>query len=199
VQRREIEAYVQANVDAVRDVCARALPDVALANHLVMGPGDPRPRAGGPGALRREGPRQRPGVRRQARPAALPAVGARGPGDARTVLVGSRHTGESLWAAMQDDDLPERTRLGPPGVDVAEFRPRDGRRRGIASLDRAPGRERGRRAARAPSRATPAPPLTPCAARLHRDRHVCFIGKLIVSKGSTCSWRRGRSCPRHGS
>ena len=34
----EIEAYVQANVDAVRDVCARALPDVALANHLVMGP-----------------------------------------------------------------------------------------------------------------------------------------------------------------
>ena len=34
----EIEAYVQANVDAVRDVCARARPDVALANHLVMGP-----------------------------------------------------------------------------------------------------------------------------------------------------------------
>ena len=34
----EIEAYVQANVAAVRDVCARARPDVALANHLVMGP-----------------------------------------------------------------------------------------------------------------------------------------------------------------
>ena len=34
----EIEAYVEANVDAVRDVCARARPDVALANHLVMGP-----------------------------------------------------------------------------------------------------------------------------------------------------------------
>ena len=27
---------------------------------------------------------------------------------------------------MQDDNLPGRTRLGPPGVDVDEFRPRDG-------------------------------------------------------------------------
>ena len=34
----EIEAYVEANVRAVRDVVARARPDVALANHLVMGP-----------------------------------------------------------------------------------------------------------------------------------------------------------------
>jgi glycosyltransferase involved in cell wall biosynthesis len=34
----EIEAYVEANVRAVRDVAARARPDVALANHLVMGP-----------------------------------------------------------------------------------------------------------------------------------------------------------------
>src|SRR5213592_182700 len=34
----EIDGYVRANVEAVRDVVARALPDVALANHLVMGP-----------------------------------------------------------------------------------------------------------------------------------------------------------------
>ena len=34
----EIEAYVAANVAAVRDVVARARPDVALANHLIMGP-----------------------------------------------------------------------------------------------------------------------------------------------------------------
>src|SRR5512132_3124776 len=34
----EVERYVAANVAAVRDVCARAQPDVALANHLVMGP-----------------------------------------------------------------------------------------------------------------------------------------------------------------
>ena len=43
---------------------------------------------------------------------------------ARGVLVGSRHTGESLWAAMDDPALPGRTRLGPPGVDVGRFVPR---------------------------------------------------------------------------
>src|SRR6185503_6243964 len=34
----EVEAYVEANARAVRQVVARARPDVALANHLVMGP-----------------------------------------------------------------------------------------------------------------------------------------------------------------
>ena len=34
----EIEAYVAANVAAVRSVAARAQADAALANHLVMGP-----------------------------------------------------------------------------------------------------------------------------------------------------------------
>ena len=34
----EVERYVEANVAAVREVAARARPDVALANHLVMGP-----------------------------------------------------------------------------------------------------------------------------------------------------------------
>ena len=34
----ELEHYIEANVAAVRDVVARARPDVALANHLVMGP-----------------------------------------------------------------------------------------------------------------------------------------------------------------
>jgi glycosyltransferase involved in cell wall biosynthesis len=44
---------------------------------------------------------------------------------ARGVLVGSGHTGESLWAALSDvPGLREKTRLGPPGVDVEEFRPR---------------------------------------------------------------------------
>ena len=40
------------------------------------------------------------------------------------VLVGSRHTAESLWAALPDvEGLREKTRLGPPGVDIDEFRP----------------------------------------------------------------------------
>src|SRR3954447_22749095 len=34
----EVEAYVAANVAAVREVVRRARPEVALANHLVMGP-----------------------------------------------------------------------------------------------------------------------------------------------------------------
>jgi len=34
----QLERYVEANVRAVRDVVARSRPDVALANHLVMGP-----------------------------------------------------------------------------------------------------------------------------------------------------------------
>src|SRR6266498_3194838 len=34
----EIDAYVRSNVDAVREVVAGARPDVALANHAVMGP-----------------------------------------------------------------------------------------------------------------------------------------------------------------
>src|SRR5207237_1330364 len=34
----EIAAYVARNVDAVREVAALVEPDIALANHLVMGP-----------------------------------------------------------------------------------------------------------------------------------------------------------------
>src|SRR5919202_4315212 len=34
----EVEDYLARNVAAVRDVVARAAPEVALANHLVMGP-----------------------------------------------------------------------------------------------------------------------------------------------------------------
>ena len=41
------------------------------------------------------------------------------------VLVGSRHTAESLWAALPDvPSLKEKTRLGPPGVDTEAFTPR---------------------------------------------------------------------------
>jgi glycosyltransferase involved in cell wall biosynthesis len=40
------------------------------------------------------------------------------------VLVGSRHTAESLWTALPNlPNLKSKTRLGPPGVDVDEFRP----------------------------------------------------------------------------
>ncbi len=44
---------------------------------------------------------------------------------ARGVLVGSSHTANSLWEALGDPALAERTRLGLPGVDVTRFRPRE--------------------------------------------------------------------------
>ena len=35
---QEVDRYIDANVAAVREVAERVRPDVALANHLVMGP-----------------------------------------------------------------------------------------------------------------------------------------------------------------
>src|SRR5215207_9270123 len=52
------------------------------------------------------------------------AAAAGGIGAANGVLVGSGHTARSLWAALPDvPGLEAKTRLGPPGVDVDEFRP----------------------------------------------------------------------------
>jgi glycosyltransferase involved in cell wall biosynthesis len=179
----EIEAYLEANVAAVRDVIARARPDVALANHLVMGPAilarglDDGVRY----AVKVHGSALEYVVKRD-RERFLPWA-REGLAGARTVLVGSRHTGESLWSAMGDDALPARTRLGPPGVDVDEFRPREDAAGDVVALadrlahapaDLAEGAfaRDGAQAARALRRLD-----------LDRDRHVCFIGKLIVSKG----------------
>ena len=53
---------------------------------------------------------------------------------ANGVLVGSEHTANSLFEVLGDEpSLPERTRLGPPGVDVDEFRPREPRLEELAS------------------------------------------------------------------
>ncbi|MGZ6673942.1 MAG: glycosyltransferase family 4 protein [Solirubrobacteraceae bacterium] len=179
----EIDAYVKANVDAVRDVCALQLPDVALANHLVMGPAILARGLDGrvPYAVKVHGSALEYVVKRDP-PRFLPWA-REGLADARTVLVGSRHTGESLWEAMQDDGLPERTRLGPPGVDVDEFRPRDDPAAGIESLIErldASG-EAGGEGAFARDAAVAASALR--GLDVTRERLVCFIGKLIVSKG----------------
>jgi glycosyltransferase involved in cell wall biosynthesis len=179
----EVEAYVKANVDAVRDVCAREQPDVALANHLVMGPAIVARGLGGdvPYAVKVHGSALEYVVKRD--PQRFLPWAREGLAQARTVLVGSRHTGESLWAAMQDDGLPDRTRLGPPGVDVAEFRPRDDAAAGVAALIErldASGDEVGEGAF---ARDAGAAASALRELDLVRDRHVCFIGKLIVSKG----------------
>jgi len=178
----EIEAYVAANVAAIRDVSARAAPDVALANHLVMGPAIVSRALGGevPYAVKVHGSALEYVVKRD--PERFLPYAREGLARARTVLVGSRHTAESLWAAMGDPELPARTRLGPPGVDVQEFRPMPDAPARVAALadelEHQP-----------PSVAESAFSRDPrhAAAALRRlrpeDRHVVFVGKLIVSKG----------------
>ena len=119
----EVEHYVEANVAAVRDVVARARPDVALANHLVMGPAIlARALDDVPYAVKVHGSALEYTVKPYPR---FRPYAVEGLARARGVLVGSRHTAESLWAEMADETLPGRTRLGPPGVDVVRFAPRD--------------------------------------------------------------------------
>ena len=96
------------------------------------------------------------------------------------MLVGSRHTAESLWEVMGDPGLPDRTRLGPPGVDVERFAP--------ASPERAAGALE-ELAARLDAGATAGWGGEPGAgAALRsldpvREPIVSYVGKLIVSKG----------------
>ncbi|WP_028065868.1 glycosyltransferase [Solirubrobacter soli] len=118
----EIEAYLAANVAAVRDVVSLARPDVALANHLVMGPAIlARALEDVPYAVKIHGSALEYTVKPYPR---FRPYAVEGLSRARGVLVGSRHTAESLWTEMADPSLPGRTRLGPPGVDVDRFAPR---------------------------------------------------------------------------
>jgi glycosyltransferase involved in cell wall biosynthesis len=185
----EVDAYVERNVAAVREVAARARPDVALANHLVMGPlilARALAGTGVPYAVKIHGSALEYTVKPH--PRFLPAA-REGLAPARGVLVGSRHTGESLWAAMDEPGLEDKTRLGPPGVDVGRFAPR-------TPEDAAAGYERLRAtladAAPPPPAAGEASSFSRSAAEAaaalgeldpRRDRIVLFIGKLIASKG----------------
>jgi len=190
----EVAAYVERNVAAVAEVVARARPDVALANHLVMGPlilARALVGSGVPYAVKIHGSALEYTVKRH--PRFLPAA-REGLAGARGVLVGSRHTGESLWAALEEPGLRDKTRLGPPGVDVDRFAPRDpdsaatGLEAVRARLERSAGEDR-----RAP--ADPAAPDSSfarssaeaatalAAVDPRRDRIVVYVGKLIASKG----------------
>jgi len=175
-----VERYIEANVRAVSEVAERTKPDVALANHLVMGPvilaralGDRTPYA-----VKVHGSALEYTVRPN-RERFLPYAleGVRG---SQGVLVGSRHTAESLWEVLDEPGLPERTRLGPPGVDVHTFRPREpdeaaaGLRRLAGRLESGAAAEWGGEADAAAALAS----LDPS-----RDRIVSYVGKLIVSKG----------------
>jgi glycosyltransferase involved in cell wall biosynthesis len=168
----ELAHYIAANVAAVR---AAPEPDVALANHLVMGPVVlARGLARAPFAVKVHGSALEYTVRPHRErfvPYALEGVRA-----ASSVLVGSRHTAESLWEVLDaEPSLPERTRLGPPGVDVHAFRP------GAADLDGLADRLESGEAATWGGESGAADALRSLDPA--RDRIVSFVGKLIVSKG----------------
>jgi glycosyltransferase involved in cell wall biosynthesis len=159
----ELDRYIEANVVAVRDVASQAGgSDAALANHLVMGPAILARADIGPFAAKIHGSALEYTVKPN--PRFLPYA-REGMEAANGVLVGSRHTAESLWEALPDvQGLEEKTRLGPPGVDTERFRPRD------------PSRPRGGlRAGAAPPFSAPPSPRHP--------RRIVYVGKLIVSKG----------------
>ena len=177
----ELERYVDANARAVRDVVARAAPDVALANHLIMGPAILARGLGAPYAIKVHGSDLEYAVKRDP-DRFLPWV-REGLAGARTVLAGSRHTAESLFDAVGDDALPARTRLGPPGVDVAEMRPRADPAAEVRALADRLAAEVGRRGEGAFARDSARAATALRSLHLERDRHVCFVGKLIVSKG----------------
>jgi glycosyltransferase involved in cell wall biosynthesis len=127
----ELARYLEANVEAVREVAAAAGGvDLALANHLVMGPAILARAGVAPFAAKIHGSALEYTVKPHPRFAPYAREGMEA---ARGVLVGSLHTGESLWEALADlPDLRGRTRLGPPGVDVEEFAPRGEREQLVA-------------------------------------------------------------------
>jgi glycosyltransferase involved in cell wall biosynthesis len=179
----EVDRYVAANVAAVREVAERVRPDVALANHLVMGP-VVLARALGevPYAVKIHGSALEYTVKPHAR---FKPYAQEGLARAGGILVGSYHTGASLWAEMNDTTVQERTRLGPPGVDVQRFTPREpeearaGLERLRARLDALEHDAADESSfARSPGEAAAA-----LAAVEPEDRLVVFVGKLIASKG----------------
>ena len=178
----ELDAYLEANVAAVRDVVdALGGVDAALANHLVMGPVI-LARAGLGFAVKIHGSALEYTIKPE--PERFLPYAREGIAAATGVLVGSRHTAESLWEAIGDPDLPARTRLGPPGVDTELFRPlaaeaRQGRlaelAATVAGTDDAAGGAFVRDARAA------ADAIRHLAAA--EGARVVLVGKLIVSKG----------------
>jgi glycosyltransferase involved in cell wall biosynthesis len=185
----EIADYVARNVAAVAEVAERVGPDLALANHLVMGPlvlARGLAETGVPYAVKVHGSALEYTVKPN--PERFLPAAREGLAGASAILVGSRHTGESLWEAMADPDLPARTRLGPPGVDVAQFVPREPDA-AVAGLEQlvecllagtvAPVGG----AADAFARDKVALGMALSRLNPREDLLVSFVGKLIVSKG----------------
>jgi glycosyltransferase involved in cell wall biosynthesis len=193
---QQVADYVEANVAAVRELVELVSPDVALANHLVMGPAILARALGGsvPYAVKVHGSALEYTVKPE--PERFLPYAREGLAGAAGILVGSHHTAASLWQALADPQVEQRTRLGPPGVDVERFAPRE-QPAARAALNAMSARQRaspelreGPVGAGAPDRGGDAFARDERAAgealaRLDpdEDRLVAFVGKLIISKG----------------
>jgi glycosyltransferase involved in cell wall biosynthesis len=198
----ELDVYLGANVAAVREVAEVAGGvDVALANHLIMGPLI-LARSRLEFVAKVHGSALEYTVKPN--PERFMPYAREGMRAARAVLVGSRHTAESLWTAIGDPELEAKTRLSPPGVDTTLFAPLRGeapaaRLRGVS--ERLGGEVVASNGGDGPSSTRIAGTSRPAAdaAAWGRDPQraaaalaaladasgprVIFVGKLIVSKG----------------
>jgi glycosyltransferase involved in cell wall biosynthesis len=177
----ELARYIEANVDAVRELVDElGGVDAALANHVIMAPVI-LARAGLRYALKVHGSDLSYTI--------LPDLERFGPyteeavASANGILVGSGHIERRLRLAVDDPETNAKVRLGPPGVDTELFAP-------VPGPDRKPRLDR-----LADALAASEPDAGPwerdpqAAATAVRwlaaapgDR-VVFVGKLIISKG----------------
>ncbi len=182
----EVEAYVAANARAIAALAARRRPDLALVNHLVMGPvaaarGLP---AGVPFAVKVHGSDLEYAVALD--PERFVGAAQAGIARAATLLVGSGHTARRMFELLDDPGLAQRTRLGPPGVDTRAFRPR------ALAEAQADVRAIAERLLAAPARADDGGTFArdeDAVARallgldLAAGPHVAYVGKLLRNKG----------------
>jgi glycosyltransferase involved in cell wall biosynthesis len=193
----QVADYVGANVAAVRELVELVSPEVALANHLVMGPAILARALGGsvPYAVKVHGSALEYTVKPE--PERFLPYAREGVAGAAGILVGSHHTAASLWQALADPQIERRTRLGPPGVDVERFAPREptaaraelealtARLRAVPELDASAVATAGAQAGGGDAFGRDERAAGEALARLDpdEDRLVAFVGKLIVSKG----------------
>ncbi len=193
----EVARYVEANVAAVRELVELVSPDVALANHLVMGPAILARALGGrvPYAVKVHGSALEYTVKPE--PERFLPYAREGVAGAAGILVGSHHTAASLWQALADPEVERRTRLGPPGVDVERFVPRErpvaraelealtARLRALPELGETAAGDAEAQAGGGDVFARDERAAGEALGRLDpvEDQLVAFVGKLIVSKG----------------
>jgi glycosyltransferase involved in cell wall biosynthesis len=180
----ELDRYLDANISAVEQVVEQyGEPDAALANHLIMGPVI-LARAGLRYAIKVHGSDLSYTVRPH--PERFVPYALEGTDAAVGLLAGSSHTAQVLFETLPDPTLRARTRLGPPGVDVHRFRPREPAE-ALRRLEQLAVRLDSGAPGAGEAQDSFGRDGSAIAAALREwsegDPRVLFVGKLLVSKG----------------